>query len=284
MRFFFSKLQATGNDFIVVDNRVGQYPTHAPAVYERLCHRRFGIGADGVIFLQPGPDGHHYQMVYLNADGHPGSMCGNGGRCSVLFAHRLGLLPQGPGHTFDARFTAYDGPHQATLLPQAVAENGVVTAAVVSLQMGPASPLEALPDGGYFIDTGSPHYIRFLPDVATLHSYDVATHGAAIRYGPRFGPQGGTNVNFVVVEASGQLQMRTYERGVEAETFSCGTGVTASALAHAQLHGAPSPITVETPGGQLAVRWQGAQPGSTPWLVGPAVQVYDGVLDVDFGA
>ncbi|WP_375415751.1 diaminopimelate epimerase [uncultured Hymenobacter sp.] len=260
----FYKYQGTGNDFILLDDRSEDFPAAEHQHIARLCHRRFGIGADGLILLRNCPD-YDFQMLYYNADGHPGSLCGNGGRCTVAFARQLGVIGQ------KARFMAADGPHEAL----------VEADGTVRLKMSDVAAAEpiAAEAGDVFLDTGSPHYVRFLPPGAgaALAELDVLAEGRALR-GSR--PHG-TNVNFVEAPATASQPwaVRTYERGVEDETYSCGTGVTAVALAAAG-RGAASPVRLRTPGGELEVAFEARADGSfaNVWLSGPAVLVFQGRL------
>jgi diaminopimelate epimerase len=254
----FYKYQGTGNDFILIDDRRGDFDAHNHALIAHLCHRRLGIGADGLMLLR-----YHetvdFQMVYFNADGRPGSMCGNGGRCMVAFAQELGLL-----HRPNTVFMAPDGLHEAIWHP-----------GWIELKMKNVSHIEAQPDF-YFLDTGSPHHVRFVPEADQV---DVLAQGRAIRYSPTY-PQG-TNVNFVQPQPDGSLYVRTYERGVEDETFSCGTGVTASAIAHALAQGWPTEqphqVQLTTRGGQLEVAFvQTGNVFAQVWLKGPAQKVFEG--------
>lgn len=255
MNFF--KYQGTGNDFIMIDDRDGNFPASDQAFVERLCHRRFGIGADGLILLQNDPE-YDFRMVYFNADGAEGSMCGNGGRCIVRFAHDLGLFEK------KTRFIAVDGEHVA-----------VVDGENISLKMSDVSGIENR-GGLTFLNTGSPHVVQFVDD---LESLDVVADGRSIRYSEPFQP-GGTNVNFVQIVDANTLFVRTYERGVEDETYSCGTGVTAVALvAHQQLS-MPDPIHIQTIGGNLSVsfQYQGEEVFESIHLIGPAKRVYSGSI------
>lgn len=255
----FVKYQGTGNDFVLIDDRTQTFPAADQAFVERLCHRRFGIGADGLILLQNDSE-YDFRMVYFNSDGAEGSMCGNGGRCIVRFAHDLGLFDQ------KTRFIAVDGEH----LAEVDSEN-------ISLKMTNVSGVEKR-DGLTFLNTGSPHVVQFVDD---LESLDVVAEGRAIRYSATFQP-GGTNANFAQVLNNQTLFVRTYERGVEDETYSCGTGVTAVALvAHQQL-GMSSPVHIQTIGGNLRVSFQskGNDTFEDIYLIGPAKRVFAGSITV----
>ncbi|HMO39389.1 MAG TPA: diaminopimelate epimerase [Saprospiraceae bacterium] len=257
----FYKYQGTGNDFVLIDQRTDMHLTRQDTQYiAKLCHRRFGIGADGLILLQNHSD-YDFEMIYFNADGRESTMCGNGGRCMVAFAKALGIIEQA------AYFLAIDGPHRARIRP----DNGWV-----ELQMMDVPQIETNADF-YYLNTGSPHYVRFVNNLPTL---DVVQQGRTIRYNERF-RQEGTNVNFVQIEADQHLSVATYERGVEDETLSCGTGVTAAALAYALAHPeqASRNLRIDTKGGQLEVRFEPADSGfRNIWLCGPAEQVFQGEI------
>lgn len=262
MEITFYKYQGTGNDFIMVDNRNLALPRHNTELYRMLCHRRFGIGADGFIMVQ-NKEGYDFEMVYFNSDGNESSMCGNGGRCITMFAHQLGIIGK------KARFLAVDGPHDAEIF-----DNGWV-----SLKMKDVASVEQLGDD-YFLDTGSPHYVRFVRE--ELGDFPLIETAKHIRYNDRFAAQG-TNVN-IVHHNNGVLDVRTYERGVEDETYSCGTGVTAVALAaHAnEKEGAQIVQPINTPGGKLQIMFDKTGPRSYQniWLQGPAQFVYSGTITV----
>jgi len=256
----FSKYQGTGNDFVIIDNRKLFFPESEKALIERLCDRRFGIGADGLMLLQ-NKKGLDFEMVYFNSDGRESSMCGNGGRCIVDFAFRLKVIKE------RTHFIAIDGEHEA-----------VVKNNLVSLKMKDVSGIEIHPDF-YFLNTGSPHYVAF---VEHLEGFNVFEQGKKIRNNSRFKAEG-TNVNFLEMQGN-RLFVRTYERGVENETLSCGTGVTAAALA-ASLNEAflvGEEINIKTLGGDLKVRFKKLPDRcfSDIWLEGPAQLVYTGDIEI----
>ncbi|MFS8616902.1 MAG: diaminopimelate epimerase [Solitalea sp.] len=257
MEIRFSKYQGAGNDFILIDDRAGQIRPDTD-LFNRLCNRRFGIGADGLMLVRDHPE-FDFEMHYFNADGREGSMCGNGGRCIALFARDLGITGS------ETHFLAVDGPHRAS-----------ISGEQVSLEMKDVNQIERS-GNDYILDTGSPHYVRMENDLENL---DVVGQGRAIRYNERFRDQG-INVNFVQPVAD-RFAVRTYERGVENETFACGTGVTAVALAMAvkeQLYG-DQHITLQARGGTLSVRFTrtGEQSFSGVYLIGPASFVYRGEI------
>ncbi|MCJ8167536.1 diaminopimelate epimerase [Pontibacter sp. E15-1] len=253
MAITFYKYQGTGNDFVMVDNRKHTFPTEDETLVKQLCDRRTGVGADGLILLQDHPD-YDFEMLYYNADGRLGSMCGNGARCTVRFARQLGVIED------VACFLAADGEHQAS-----------VERDLIQLKMNDVRQVEQIGQD-YFLNTGSPHYVRFVDDVQHLNVYE---EGRAVRYNDRFAAEG-TNVNFVERISEDEIFVRTYERGVEDETLSCGTGVTACALV-AGLLGLHSPVKVKTLGGELEVSFEQNGDGfKYIFLNGPAKLVFSG--------
>ena len=263
MIFPFTKYQGTGNDFIIIDNRLPLMDSFSSEFIANCCDRKFGIGADGLMLLQK-KEGYDFEMIYYNANGEIGSMCGNGGRCIVAFAHTLGLLPNNKAH-----FLAVDGPHHAVI-------NGDDS---IELKMIDVSVPEFNPDL-IFLDTGSPHHVEFVPQI---NGFDVFNKGKNIRNNERYSLKG-TNVNFVEVLGNCQINVATFERGVEDETLSCGTGVTAAAIAyHLRFcigQNKSLPVSVKTKGGNLVVRFKYAENLFTDiWLCGPARQVFSGVFN-----
>lgn len=261
MEISFSKYQGTGNDFVLIDNRTRQIDSLDQLTVSTLCNRRFGIGADGLMLLQEKP-GYDFEMIYYNADGKPGSLCGNGGRCVVAFAKQLGIVND------ETTFLAVDGPHHAKI---------TADGRFISLQMADVDVIRR--DGeAWVLDTGSPHFVL---SAAGVHQKDVYTEGRAIRYSDAYTAEG-INVNFV--EAfDDHYFVRTYERGVEDETYACGTGVTAVALAMAMQNkqtGA-NHTQIRVPGGNLSVRFEyDGQTFSNIFLEGPAAFVYHGAIQV----
>ncbi|GAB5554225.1 MAG: diaminopimelate epimerase [Saprospiraceae bacterium] len=259
----FYKYQGAGNDFVILDQRSTTYLHHdQQALIERICDRKFGIGADGLMLLENDPN-YDFRMVYFNADGKEGSMCGNGGRCIVAFAHHLGVISE------HCSFIAVDGPHEAF----------VKAANYVELKMQDVDQLERGADF-FVLDTGSPHYIEFVEQIDQL---PVVEKGRAIRYSERFKSEG-INVNFVAVNDPQSLSIATYERGVEDETLACGTGVTAAAIAHHLQSGqkGANTISLKAKGGQLEVRLEEKEQKFTNiWLCGPAEKVFRGKFSGD---
>lgn len=252
MKFF--KYQATGNDFVMIDNRDLSFPKENTELVAQMCDRRFGIGADGLILLENHTD-YDFEMVYYNSDGNQSTMCGNGGRCLAQFAHDLGVIGE------SGEFIAVDGPHEVRI------EEDIVRLKMIDAGL----PVNVQKDA--YIDTGSPHHVRFVDDVA---AYDVVAEGANIRYSDHYKGQGGTNVNFVTELDNSTLNVRTYERGVEDETYSCGTGVTACAIVASQ-KGYTSPIAIKTKGGDLEVSFSKLETRyANVWLSGPATRVFTG--------
>jgi diaminopimelate epimerase len=256
MRVAFFKYQGTGNDFVLIDNRQQTFPKNNTKLIAHLCDRKLGVGADGLILIEDHA-GLHFKMVYFNADGRESTMCGNGGRCIVQFAKYLKII------TNKATFVAIDGFHSATI-------NGDQ----VALGMSDVSEVEKTADG-YFLNTGSPHHITM---VANVDEFDVFTKGKSIRddvYGKE-----GANVNFVEQIAENIFKVRTYERGVENETLSCGTGVTAVAIAMADSKQTEaSLITLQTLGGVLKVSFDKNEGSYTNVILeGPALQVFKGTI------
>ncbi len=251
----FYKYHGTGNDFILLDNRQGKIHLSNEQV-AALCNRRFGIGADGLMLLDHA-EGYDFRMVYYNADGSESTMCGNGGRCITAFAKHLGII------TDKASFLAIDGAHTAI----------IQTDGMISLHMQNVLDIQ-LHDTHAILNTGSPHYVSWVKNVVDT---DVFGEGYAIRNRSEYQPSG-INVNFVQVVGENQLLVRTYERGVEDETLSCGTGVTASAIAATGTTTGIFLTQIETPGGELQVSFTKHTPDSAVdvILIGPAVFVFKG--------
>ena len=267
MKILFSKYHGTGNDFILVDNRTSYLKTYKELV-KFLCDRRFGIGADGLILLQNHPD-MDFEMIYFNSDGNESSMCGNGGRCITAFAKRLGIIQN------NAAFNAIDGPHQAIIVNENEDKNAPVMN--VKLRMKDVSGIE-IGDDYIYMDTGSPHYVVKVDDATSV---DIVNDARKIRYNERFKTVG-TNVNFIQNKID-HLYVRTYERGVEDETLSCGTGVTASAIAASiwDLNKYENNCSVNTPGGKLSVHFEKEGDNfKNVWLEGPTAFVFEGIIEI----
>lgn len=256
---YFYKYHGAGNDFIFVYN-INKSFTDDSANIQALCNRRTGIGSDGLILLNPSQEkGVDFEMRYFNADGFEGSMCGNGGRCTIAFAHKLQLIKN------EAIFKSIDGLHSGKI----IAING--NQIEVILKMKDVNKIVSYKEG-YYLDTGSPHVVKFVKDVEKM---DVITEGKRIRHHSDF-PEG-TNVNFVEIKEN-YIFVRTFERGVEDETLSCGTGVTASSLAYSLIQPA-SEVAVKTLGGQLKVTFQRQNNAfNHVFLQGPTCFVFEGKL------
>ncbi|PNW26163.1 diaminopimelate epimerase [Formosa algae] len=253
----FYKYQGTGNDFVMIDNRLNTFNKQDTALINRLCDRRFGIGADGLILLE-NHDEADFKMVYYNADGNESTMCGNGGRCLSQFAKDLNVIDK------KASFEAIDGMHHV-----------VFEGDLVQLQMQDV-PIVEDHKSYVFLNTGSPHHVQFEDNIA---SFDIKTIGRNIRNGAPYYKEG-TNVNFVKKISSNEFQVRTYERGVEDETLSCGTGVTAVAIAMNYLGETPdNTVHLKVQGGELKVSFTKTESGyNNVWLTGPAKQVFKGEI------
>jgi diaminopimelate epimerase len=260
MQLTFYKYQGTGNDFIMIDNRLNIFPKENTQFIEQLCDRRFGIGADGLILLENHTT-YDFKMVYFNSDGNESSMCGNGGRCLVAFAKQLGIIES------TAKFEAVDGYHYAKIIGNEL----------ISLQMKDVDRIAVHQDYS-FLNTGSPHHVQLVSDLKNL---DVKTEGAKIRYSDLYG-KAGSNINFVHQLENDIFVVRTYERGVEDETLSCGTGATAVAIAMHHVGKTKSnSIDLQVEGGKLSVQFkENNGVYSDVFLVGPATFVFEGMIDL----
>ncbi len=282
----FVKYHGTGNDFILIDNReLIDYEERSYDDFDNLirkydnidvktlCHPKFGIGADGLMLLQD-VEGYDFEMVYYNSDGNISTMCGNGGRCIVAFAGELGILK-----SEKVKFLAIDGPHEALYLPDFSKEK---VNKIVELQL--KNVKEIIREGNDFvIDTGSPHYVQFVENVNEI---EIIKEAHLIRYGEKYKAEG-INVNFVEIIDQQTINVRTYERGVENETLSCGTGVTASSIAFLskqnKLTTGIHSVKVNTPGGALQVRFFYSSLDNefqNVTLIGPAVKVFEGEIEI----
>ena len=260
MELTFYKYQGTGNDFVMIDNRQATFPVTNVKLIESLCDRRFGIGADGLILLENDTQA-DFKMVYFNSDGNQSTMCGNGGRCIVAFAKKLKIIDN------QAAFNAIDGLHHATI---SVDET-------VSLQMKNVETINVTPKY-VFLDTGSPHHVEMVSD---LKNFDIKQNGAEIRYSTLY-EKSGSNVNFVEQINENTFAIRTYERGVEDETLSCGTGATAVAIAMKKIGKTDSnDININVQGGNLSVSFTPMDTIFTNvFLKGPAKFVFEGVISI----
>ncbi|TVQ86794.1 MAG: diaminopimelate epimerase [Bacteroidetes bacterium] len=267
MSLQFYKYHGAGNDFIIIDEMRKKNPeseTLGTEMIAALCHRKFGIGADGLMLLRPHPE-NDFRMIYYNSNGLEGSMCGNGGRCLVAFAKYQGYISQ------ETDFMASDGIHKGIIWK----DNGINSD--VSISMQNIEYIKEM-DEGLFLDTGSPHLVRF---VENLEHIDVFLEGKKIRNSAVFAP-GGTNVNFVEVKQN-KIHIRTFERGVENETLACGTGITAAAISthYKKLINNRERYYVNAKGGELAVSFTTADNMyRNVMLQGPVVRVFKGEIDL----
>ncbi|NPA36015.1 MAG: diaminopimelate epimerase [Chlorobi bacterium] len=261
MKTIFYKYHGTGNDFIIIDNRKGHFDSKNKETIRFLCDRHFGIGADGLMLLEDN-DQYEFTMRYFNSDGNEATMCGNGGRCISAFAVHQGIV-NSPEHF---SFMAVDGLHEASY-----------SDGIVSLKMSDVNDISANEEH-FFLNTGSPHHVEF---VNNINETDVYGNGKKIRYSDKYKSAGGTNVNFVEQTDESHIKVRTYERGVENETLSCGTGVVASAISTAIRQGHGNNFTIEVPGGILKVNFetQNNNPVNI-WLTGPATFVFKGEIEI----
>lgn len=259
MKIHFVKYHGAGNDFIIIDNRVPVQLSSFQIAH--LCHRRYGIGADGLMLINSGFDGSDFEIKYYNSDGYEGSLCGNGSRCAVDFAFKLGICFE------ETQFSAFDGVHHGSILP-----NGRIR-----VTMQDVSQIQTFSDGWY-LNTGSPHFVIFVSDI---QNFDVFEIGKKIRFDSRF-PEG-TNVNFLE-QIKDTLYVRTFERGVEDETLSCGTGVTAAAIInalHDHLADHKHEIKISTKGGDFTIYFLKKQDYfSDIVLEGPVQLVFQGEYDL----
>jgi diaminopimelate epimerase len=256
----FHKYQGTGNDFLILDNRNNKYAALSNDQIRRLCARRFGVGADGLMLLNQ-KDGYDFEMKYFNADGAESTMCGNGSRCIVKFVYHLGI------HRNEYKFFAVDGEHEAE----------IDTDGIVSVKMIDVDSVKKI-RGDFVLNTGSPHYVKLVNNVM---DFDVYKKGHEIRYSKDFEAEG-INVNFVEQADDDKIIVRTYERGVEDETYSCGTGVTAAALVCYHNENGFNEVEVKTLGGTLTVEFDRLDDDryTNIWLCGPAEKSFEGSVDI----
>lgn len=260
MEINFTKYHGTGNDFVLIDNRDGAFPFSEKLV-AGICHRRFGIGADGVMLIE-NQNGYDFKMKYFNADGRRGSMCGNGGRCIVAFAKKLGII------TDEAYFLASDGEHKAL-----IDENDKV-----ELHMQDVNSVE-IEENSVFLNTGSPHVVKFIED---HENFDTYKEGHKIRYSDKY-KEAGTNVNFVSLIRMNEITVSTYERGVEDETYSCGTGSVAAAIATSvNIKSDTNKYKIHTKGGTLEVSFDKVDDTYNQiMLKGPTKEAFSGIYVID---
>jgi diaminopimelate epimerase len=258
----FDKYCATGNDFVVLDNRTNSFDTTDSRLWEKICDRRFGVGADGVLFFNDSNE-YDFEMIYLNADGGEVGMCGNGARALTTFASKI---------QFDKRdftFKTRDGVYKSELL-----KSGEISLEMVELldeQKHDVSDLVNCSES-YYINTGVPHSIFFVDDVDAINLQEL---GSKVRYDKRF--DGGCNANFVQVLSEGSLKVRTYERGVEGETLACGTGAVGCAIAYRAKFKEVANVEIEVPGGKLIIVFK----DDKVFLCGKAQKIFSGVINIE---
>lgn len=260
MKITFSKYQGAGNDFIMLNNFSGEYDHLSLEQINYLCDRKFGIGADGLIKINQSKIG-AFELDYYNSDGSK-SFCGNGARCSVAFVEKLGL------DVSNISFLAVDGEHQASKKGE-----------LISLKMNDVNKIESIQED-FELSTGSPHYVRFVENSIDLNVFE---EGRKIRYSIDY-KENGINVNFVEILTENEIEVATYERGVEDETLSCGTGVVASAIVYIKKMNAlgQHEIIVHTKGGKLKVSFNHSSKDlfQDIYLIGPAIHVFDGIIEI----
>ena len=259
MKIKFQKYQGTGNDFIIINNNRLSFPNKNKDLIKHLCDRKFGIGSDGLILINPSAKT-DFEMLYFNSDGNLGSMCGNGARCSVKFAQNQKIIKS------NTIFNACDGNHNATINKD-----------LITLSMKPVDKIKTF-NNDLFLDTGSPHFIRI---VENIEDFDVYNEGKLIRNSSEFKDEG-VNVNFVQIISENEFSVRTFERGVEDETLSCGTGVTAVALAMFHLKKTNSKkLKIKTRGGELTVEFNNSENGySEIYLTGSVKMIFSGEIEI----
>ena len=259
MKIKFQKYQGTGNDFIIINNNRLSFPNKNKDLIKHLCDRKFGIGSDGLILINPSAKT-DFEMLYFNSDGNLGSMCGNGARCSVKFAQNQKIIKS------NTIFNACDGNHNATINKD-----------LITLSMKPVDKIKTF-NNDLFLNTGSPHYIRF---VENIEGFNVYNEGKLIRNSSEFKDEG-VNVNFVQIISENEFSVRTFERGVEDETLSCGTGVTAVALAMFHLKkNKIKKLKIKTRGGELTVEFNNSENGySEIYLTGSVKMIFSGEIEI----
>jgi diaminopimelate epimerase len=258
MRILFSKYHGAGNDFILIKDIDGNFPTKNHKVIRELCDRRFGIGADGLMLLRSS-EKKDFTMLYFNSNGHEGTMCGNGGRCLIAFAKDCGYINKDRDIIFDA----IDGEHEGL----------IIRPGLISLKMGDVNTINKM-DGGFGLNTGSVHHVEYVDKLVDM---DVCRAGRALREHKMYKPDG-CNVNYIEEDDDGSLSIRTYERGVENETLACGTGSVAAAIVHHSTGHIKDKYVIRARGGELAVRFQyDGKKYHNIWLEGPVAFVFEGV-------
>ncbi len=270
MLLHFYKMNGAGNDFVVIDNRDLANSLTTEQI-EMLCDRHRGVGADGLLAVEPAENGADFKFRYYNADGGEAEMCGNGARCFGRFTAAL-MEDEPEKVTFETI--------AGTLAAEIVEDNiRIAMSEPTDLTMDSGASVPGLDATLHFVNTGVPHVVAFVDDLAGT---DVFNHGRAIRYHERFAPAG-TNANFATVLETGHIAIRTYERGVENETLACGTGMVACALMHHLLTGAPSPIQVDVKGGdtlEIGFEKTGEESFTNVTLTGPADFVFEGDIEI----
>ncbi len=268
----FFKMNGAGNDFIIVDNRELELDLDGDTI-AALCDRNRGIGADGLLAVEPARKGADYRFRYYNADGGEAEMCGNGARCFGRFVAHLGEIV-----LKKVTFETIAGTLGAEMIGDDVR---IAMSVPTDLRMETGVEIPGLDGPLHFINTGVPHAVHFVADAEALDEFDVTTLGGAIRHHAAFAPAG-TNANFVAVLAPDHISIRTFERGVEDETLACGTGMVASALIHQLLTNAPSPIKVDVEGGDtLEIGFEKDGEGfKNVTLTGPADFVFEGEIEI----
>ena len=258
MKIQFHKYQGAGNDFVMIDNREGQFDKSNLLLIQQLCDRRFGVGSDGLILIE-NHDSLDFNMIYYNSDGSQ-SFCGNGSRCAIAFTNRLGMISK------NTSFNSTDGEHEGVF----------ATEKEIHLNMHDVADVEK-GENFFYMNTGSPHYIKYVDDVDAV---DILKEAHQIRYNNRFKEEG-VNVNFVQILSNDKLKIRTYERGVENETLACGTGVTAAAISFMVQSNGAETIEVEAKGGLLTVKLEKeGNEFKNIWLIGAGEMVFEGEVNV----
>ena len=252
----FYKYHGTGNDFVLIDNRSLFFDKNNTELISKICSRHFGVGADGLILLE-NDNLYDFKMIYFNSDGKQTSMCGNGGRCIISFAKKLNIIDD------KANFMAIDGIHE-----------GIINNNLIKIKMNTVSEIQNI-NTGFLLDTGSPHFVKFCDSIDNINVFEV---GRELRNNKEIS-EDGVNINFTEVIDNSSIKVRTYERGVENETLSCGTGVIASALsAYKKGLVDTNRIKINTLGGELFVSFEFNNIYKNIWLEGPAIEVYKGQI------